>query len=73
MTEVDRAKLADAASRHLYRILSAIDSGELAATATMRARIEGAVGVLPATAARRRRLGSVGVEEPQFQGIEDAV
>lgn len=46
--EIDRARLAAELSSHLHRVVDAIDGGELAASATMRAYLEGAVVALDA-------------------------
>lgn len=48
--EFDRIKFADEAAKHLCALLKAIEAGELLATATVRARIEGAVVALEAIA-----------------------
>ncbi len=50
MTELDRARIADEISRQLYRIVATIDRGEITASATMRAYLEGAVVALDAIA-----------------------
>ncbi|MGH3555487.1 MAG: hypothetical protein ACRDT5_23435 [Mycobacterium sp.] len=48
MSDVDLAGFAAATAAHLHAMLSAIDKGEMDATATMRARIEGAAIALDA-------------------------
>lgn len=48
VTEIDRARIAAEMSSQLHRVVAAIDRGELAASATLRAYLEGAVVALDA-------------------------
>lgn len=59
----DRAKFAVETAAHLRAILGALDRGELTATATTRARIEGAVVAFDAVAADDPAVALAAVRE----------